>query len=162
MNGVFTQSDVLIRFHCFLIVIWPLLSGWPEVVSLNFWTQSMDDRLREGIGLFNERRFFECHEVLEALYQETEATNKPFIEGLIQLAAAFRIFCEFGEVKGPVRMIYQALVRFENYQPDFLQVRVSEAAAAMETWAKQAERGANAPPPSSVPKIPLQRSDFFS
>jgi predicted metal-dependent hydrolase len=122
----------------------------------------MDARLREGIGLFNERRFFECHEVLEALYQETEAANKPFIEGLIQLAAAFRIFCEFGEVKGPVRMIYQALVRFENYQPDFLQVRVSEAAAAMETWAKQAERGANAPPPSSVPKIPLQRSGFFS
>ena len=85
----------------------------------------MDARLREGIGLFNERRFFECHEVLEALYHETDAANKPFIEGLIQLAAAFRIFCEFGEVKGPVRMIYQALVRFENYQPDFLQVRVS-------------------------------------
>jgi uncharacterized protein len=122
----------------------------------------MDARLREGMGLFNERRFFECHEVLEALYHETEAANKPFIEGLIQLAAAFRIFCEFGEVKGPVRMIYQALVRFENYQPDFLQVRVSETTAAIETWAKQAEQAANAPPPSSIPKISLQRSGFFS
>ena len=112
--------------------------------------------------MFNERRFFECHEVLEALYGETDAVNKPFIEGLIQLAAAFRIFCEFGEIKGPVRMIYQALVRFENYQPDFLQVRVGEATAAMETWAKQAERASIVPPPSSVPKIPLQRSGFFS
>jgi len=122
----------------------------------------MDARLREGIGLFNERRFFECHEVLEALYHETDAVNKPFVEGLIQLAAAFRIFCEFDEVKGPVRMIYQALVRFENYQPDFLQVRVSETTAAMEAWAKQAEQAASAPPPSSVPKISLQRSGFFS
>lgn len=122
----------------------------------------MDARLREGIGLFNDRRFFECHEVLEALYQETEAGNKPFIEGLIQLAAAFRIFSEFSEVKGPVRMIYQALVRFENYQPDFLQVRVRELSAALESWAKQAQQAASPPPATSVPKIPLQRFGFFS
>jgi predicted metal-dependent hydrolase len=122
----------------------------------------MDPRLRKGINLFNERRFFECHEVLEALYQDTETANKPFIEALIQLAAAFRIFCEFGEFKGPVRMIYQALVRFENYQPDFLQLRVQEFSAALESWAKQAERAASPPAASSVPKIPLERSWFFS
>ena len=122
----------------------------------------MDAQLREGISLFNERRFFECHEVLEALYHETEAANKPFIEGLIQLAAAFRIFCEFGELRGPVRMIYQALVRFENYQPVFLHVRVNELTAAMEGWAKQAEQAASVPPPSSVPKISQQRFGFFS
>ena len=122
----------------------------------------MDSRLREGIILFNDRRFFECHEVLEALYQEIEPADKPFVEGLIQLAAAFRIFSEFGEVKGPVRMIYQALVRFENYQPDFLQVRVQEMSAALERWAKQAEKAASPPAVASVPKIPLQRSWFFS
>jgi len=122
----------------------------------------MDARLREGISLFNDRRFFECHEVFEELYQETETANKPFIEGLIQLAAAFRIFCDFGEVKGPVRMIYQALVRFENYQPDFLQVGVQEMTTTLESWAKQAERAAIPPPPYSVPKIPLLRIGFFS
>jgi hypothetical protein len=81
---------------------------------------------------------------------------------LIQLAAAFRIFSEFAEVKGPVRMIYQALVRFENYQPDFLQVRVQELSAVMEQWAKQAQQAASPPPVTSVPKIPLQRFGFFS
>jgi predicted metal-dependent hydrolase len=122
----------------------------------------MDVRLREGINLFNEQRFFECHEALEALYQEAEVANKPFIEGLIQVAAAFRIFSEFGEVKGPVRMIYQALVRFEHYQPDFLQVRVRELIATLDSWAKQAQQAARAPAASSIPKIPLQRSGFFS
>jgi uncharacterized protein len=116
----------------------------------------MDVRLREGINLFNEQRFFECHEALEALYQEAEVANKPFIEGLIQLAAAFRLFSEFGEVKGPVRMIYQALVRFEHYQPDFLQVRVGELSASLESWAQQAQQDRRAPA-SSIPKIPLQR-----
>jgi predicted metal-dependent hydrolase len=122
----------------------------------------MDVRLREGINLFNEQRFFECHEALEALYQEAEVANKPFIEGLIQVAAAFRIFSEFGEVKGPVRMIYQALVRFEHYQPDFLQVRVRELIATLESWAKQAQAAPRTPAASSIPKIPLQRSGFFS
>jgi hypothetical protein len=122
----------------------------------------MDARLREGIKLFNDRRFFECHEVLEALYQEIDPADKAFIEGLVQLAAAFRIFSEFGEIKGPIRMIYQALVRFENYQPDFLQVRVQEMSAALESWAKQAEKAASPPALASLPKIPLQRSWFFS
>lgn len=117
----------------------------------------MDARLREGVNLFNEGRFFECHEALEALYQQTEAVNKPFIEGLIQIAAAFRIFSEFGEVKGPVRMIYQALVRFEHYQPDFLQVRVRELSGSLESWAKQAQQAPGAPPPTSIPKISLKR-----
>ena len=113
----------------------------------------MDARLGEGIGLFNDGQFFECHEVLEALYPETDDANKPFLEGLIQLAAAFRLFADFGEVKGPVRMVRQALIRFENYQPAFMQVRVAELSAALEAWAKATEAG-SAPAPS-IPKIQL-------
>ena len=120
----------------------------------------MDARLREGIGLFNDGRFFESHEVLEAFYLETDDASKPFLEGLIQLAAAFRIFADFAEIKGPVRMVRQALIRFENYQPAFMQVRVAELSVALETWAKATE-GAGAPAPA-IPKIPLQRLGLFS
>jgi predicted metal-dependent hydrolase len=121
----------------------------------------MDARLREGIELFNQGRFFDCHEVLEGLYLETEDANKPFLEGLIQLAAAFRMFCDFGEVKGAVRMIYQALIRFENYQPAFLRVRVQDLCTAAEAWAKAAERSEDKPSASSIPKIQIQRFSFF-
>ena|ERR671922_2060840 len=121
----------------------------------------MDARLREGINLFNQRRFFDCHEVLEGFYRETDEANKPFLEGLIQLAAAFRLFCDFGEIRGPVRMIYQALIRFENYQPVFLQVRVRKLCETAETWAKAAEDGEAKPLVSSIPKIRIQRFSFF-
>jgi len=122
----------------------------------------MNARLREGIGLFNEGRFFECHEALENLYYETDAVNKPFVEGLVQLAAALRIFADFGETRGPVRMVYQALIRLENYQPTFLEVRVDALCAALEAWAKAIEKiGAQTPPPA-VPKIPLRSPGFFS
>ncbi len=115
----------------------------------------MDDRLRKGIDFFNDGRFFESHELLETFYQDTEDTHKPFIEGLIQLAVAFRIFSEFGELKGPVRMIYQAVIRFENYQPAFLEVSVSELSADMEAWAKAAEKAATPTLSRPIPKIPL-------
>ncbi len=121
----------------------------------------MDARLRKGIRLFNDRQFFDCHEALEALYLDTESANKPFLEGLIQLAAAFRIFCEFDETRGPVRMIHQALVRLENYQPLFLHVRVEQLMAELEAWAKLAEAAKIPPPLSSIPKISYQRFDFF-
>jgi len=121
----------------------------------------MDARLREGIRLFNEQQFFECHEILEPYFQETEAPNKPFLEGLIQLAAAFRLYREFGEIKGPVRMVHQALVRFENYQPSFLEICVNELSQAAEAWAKAAENAADRVS-SALPKIKLQKRTFFS
>jgi hypothetical protein len=122
----------------------------------------MDARLREGIRLFNDGRFFDCHEILEGFYQETEEVNKPFLEGLIELAAAFRLFCDFGEIKGPVRMIYQALIRLENFQPVFLQIRVTDLFQAAEAWAKAAEAPGSMPSASTIPKVQLQRFSFFS
>lgn len=116
----------------------------------------MDARLREGIGLFNQERYFECHEVLENFYRETDEQNKPFLEGLIQLAAAFRMVRDFGEIRGPVRMIHQALIRFENYQPDFLQIRVKELCQAAEAWAKAAQTAGAKPAAADLPKIALQ------
>ena len=121
----------------------------------------MDARLREGIRLFNQRQFFACHEVLEDFYHEAEPESRPFLEGLIQLAAAFRLFSDFGETKGSVRMIYQALIRFENYQPDYLQVRVKDLCQSAEAWAKAAEAAKGQPAVEPIPKIQFQRFKFF-
>ena len=121
----------------------------------------MDARLREGIDLFNQGRFFESHEILEQFYHQTEAVHKPFVEGLIQLAAAFRLYTDFGEVKGPVRLIRQALIRFENYQPSYLEVRVRDLSESMEAWAEKAADSAGRPF-SSIPKIHLDGFSLFS
>lgn len=114
----------------------------------------MDARLREGIRLFNEGRFFESHETLEQFYLETEDGHKPFLEGLIELAVAFRLYTDFGEIKGPVRMIYQALIRFENYPASHLEIRVRDLSESMEAWAKEADEAGKTV--SSIPKIPVQ------
>jgi uncharacterized protein len=120
----------------------------------------MNDRLREGIKLFNEGRFFEAHQTWETLYQDTEKSHKPFLEGLIQLSAACRLIEDFGEIKGPVKLIYQALMRFDNYQPTYFDVKVADLVATMEAWAKELEAsGIRGQKP--VPTIGVRRFRFF-
>jgi predicted metal-dependent hydrolase len=104
----------------------------------------MDPRLRKGIRSFNAGRFFESHESLEDFYQRTEEEHRPFLEGLVQLAAACRLFSDLGEVKGPVRMIRQAIIRLENYQPNYLGIRVRRLIRALEKWTNLLEAGAKA------------------
>lgn len=118
----------------------------------------VDARLREGIRLFNAGRYFESHESLEDFYLSAEERDKPFLEGLIQLAAAFRLFRDFDEVKGPARMVRQALIRLENYQPAYLGIKVTSLIRAMETWVE--ETGSN-PAAKRVPKIFVRRFMFF-
>lgn len=122
----------------------------------------MDARLRQGVGLFNDGKFFEAHEALESFYQDTEEENKAFLEGLIGLAAAFRLYCDFAETRGPVRMIYQSLIRLENYQPAFLQIDVRALCESAEAWAKKMESGGDPRPSPDIPKIRTQRFRFFS
>lgn len=120
----------------------------------------MDARLREGIRLFNAGFYFESHESIEDFYLRADENYKPFLEGLIQLAAACRLFRDFGEVKGPVRMIYQAIIRLENYQPVYLKIRVQDLIHEMEAWAKQAEIDSQSVR-EQIPKIQLRRFGFF-
>lgn len=119
----------------------------------------MDARFREGIRLFNAGRYFESHEALEDFYRRADETHKPFLEALVQLAAAFRLRAEFGEVKGPVRMARQALIRLESYPPAYLGVKVARLMRAVESWAEAAEK--NPAAGTSAPKILLRRFGWF-
>ncbi|MGB0742301.1 MAG: DUF309 domain-containing protein, partial [Planctomycetaceae bacterium] len=53
-----------------------------------------DERLAEGVKLFNEGEFFACHDVLEDLWTEQVCPERTFLQGLIQLAVALHHFEE--------------------------------------------------------------------
>ncbi len=48
-----------------------------------------EEILKLGIGCFNRQEFFECHEVLEEVWLAEPPEEKPFYQGLIQIAAGF-------------------------------------------------------------------------
>jgi uncharacterized protein len=52
-------------------------------------TSTQKERLREGLVRFNRGDFFECHEILEAVWLEASGEDKIFLQGLIQVAVSF-------------------------------------------------------------------------
>ena len=69
-------------------------------------TDEWPEKYVEGIRLFNEEEFFECHDVLEELWAETLGEDKKFLQGLIQASVA--LFHFGNENLGGARKLYHA------------------------------------------------------
>jgi predicted metal-dependent hydrolase len=88
------------------------------------------EKYLEGIRLFNEEEFFECHEVLEELWQETLGKEKKFYQGLIQAAVA--LFHFGNENLGGARKLYVAMrEKLDPYRPAFQGLDVDKFLAEM-------------------------------
>ncbi len=81
----------------------------------------IDKRFQEGLRLFKEKKFFECHDVIEELWLETPAEDpyRDLYKGVIQAAAALyqlerKIF------SGAVGLYRSSLVYLEKYKPSAL------------------------------------------
>lgn len=48
--------------------------------------ESVDPRLGEGIALFNRGDYYACHDLLEAIWMEANTLEKPFYQGILQVA----------------------------------------------------------------------------
>ena len=51
-------------------------------------TREKEEILREGIELFNEERFWVCHEMLERIWHPSKGEEREIIQGMILTAAA--------------------------------------------------------------------------
>ncbi len=65
---------------------------------------------RDGITLFNEERFWECHEVLEQIWHPAKGAERNIIQGLILTAAAL-VHHQKGERDICLSMLSKALLR---------------------------------------------------
>ena len=45
--------------------------------------------LHEAILLFNDEAFYECHEILEELWEKLKGEEKQWIQGLLQISVGF-------------------------------------------------------------------------
>ena len=77
---------------------------------------SLDTRLIKGIDEFNERLFFECHETLEEIWLEEHGEDRPFYQGLIQVAAGY-LKWEQGALIGAIKLWQRGLEKLTTY-PD--------------------------------------------
>lgn len=117
----------------------------------------MNYELSEGVRRFNAGRFWDAHESWEEIWLEAEPPEKTFLQGMIQLAAAYHHF-QRGTLPGGVRLVEAALEKLRSFPEGYMGIeRASaiEAASRHGVWARKAlESGSDAAlAPRDFPKL---------
>jgi len=72
------------------------------------------EQFERGIAHFNSGEFFQAHEVWEELWLRATGTEKPFLRGIIQVAAAFHHF-KRRNVTGAKSLLAAGLAKLSKY-----------------------------------------------
>jgi uncharacterized protein len=108
-----------------------------------------EEEYRRGIRLFNERNFFDAHEVWEDVWRESSGAEKKFLQGLIQVAVAFHHHST-GNVVGAVSLLERARKNLAEYSGDFGGIRLTTLLDSIAAWRETIGSGAELP---AFPKI---------
>jgi uncharacterized protein len=88
-------------------------------------TDELPEQYREGIRLFNEEEFFDCHDVLEELWSETVGPERKFLQGLIQ--ASIALFHFGNENFGGAKKLYLSATKNLDFHGDeFMGIKLGE------------------------------------
>jgi predicted metal-dependent hydrolase len=79
------------------------------------WTEGA---LAEGLRLYDAGEFFTAHEAWESVWLKSPEPEKTFLQGLIQVTAAFH-HLQRNNPLGTVLLLQAALRRLDRYPPGF-------------------------------------------
>jgi uncharacterized protein len=96
--------------------------------------------LARGVALFNEGAYWEAHEAWEELWLRATPELRRFVQGLIQLAAAWHHVGR-GNRRGAERLFRSGLEKLTPYRPVHAGIDVSEAAALAEAQLREEDAG---------------------
>lgn len=90
-----------------------------------------DPRISDGIRLFNEREFFECHDVFEEVWSEIVGPQKTFFQGLIHAAVCLHHF-EEGNLGGARKMYGSCVAYLQSFEPELCGIDISRLLTDLE------------------------------
>ena len=99
----------------------------------------MDAELLEFIHLFNSRKFFESHEVLEKKWLRCRGKDKLFYQGLIQLAVALAHHVR-GNSGGAKRTFSNSKKKLKKFFPRYLGLAVQNLTVKTEKYLNQGDK----------------------
>lgn len=130
-----------------------------QLLSAEADSRMEDPRYLAFFECFNDRRFFEAHEVLEELWLEVKHSGEgDFYKGLIQLAAAFLHWQE-GRPGPAAALLRTARDRLAKYAPLHHRLEVVGVLGIADEWVAYIEGGLLAGQALSreVPRLALRR-----
>lgn len=90
-----------------------------------------DERIDQGIALFNQQEFFACHDVFEDFWSELVGPEKPFFQGLIHASVCLFHF-EGGNLGGARKMYSSFRAYVGDFAPEFCGIQVQQLLDDME------------------------------
>ncbi|HYM21199.1 MAG TPA: DUF309 domain-containing protein [Candidatus Kapabacteria bacterium] len=92
---------------------------------------TFDERFRMGVGLINRKEFFEAHDVLEDLWNETHGELRLFLQGMIQ-AAVGCYHLSNGNTTGAISQYQKSLDKLTKYPDDYMGIDLSSFREGLE------------------------------
>lgn len=85
-----------------------------------------------GIELFNDGKFFECHEVWETIWLKAEGIEREFLLAMIQVAAAL-LHIQRGNFSGAQSVGRRAIGKLKNLPERLMNIDTQEIRLSLET-----------------------------
>jgi hypothetical protein len=104
-----------------------------------------------GLEHFNSRRFFEAHEVWEEIWLVEAEPEKTFLQGLIQLAAAYHHYVR-GNPSGAESLLASGIVKLSRFPAHHHGLSIGELRATAKQWARLLGEGKN-PGSTRLPRL---------
>jgi uncharacterized protein len=127
---------------------------WQGAQRMKFdWTEGA---LAEGLRLYDAGEFFAAHEAWESVWLLAREPEKTFLQGLIQVTAAFHHLQRENRL-GTARLLRAALGRLEHFPAYFGGISVDLLRNDIRTWLQVLDTAAPAPQASPVRITCLRR-----
>jgi predicted metal-dependent hydrolase len=116
--------------------------------------QKKDRLLQKGLAAFNSEHFYDAHEHWEEVWLETPNPDKMFLQGLIQVAAAFHHFSRANR-QGCRNLLRAGLDKLECFPGEHWGLAIEPLRASVRGWLAALDTGdiGESPEPEKFPRI---------
>ncbi|MGF1460292.1 MAG: DUF309 domain-containing protein [Leptolyngbyaceae cyanobacterium] len=90
-------------------------------------------QLQTGIQQFNQGEYYACHDTLEAVWMTAPIAEKPFFQGILQLAVALYHLSNHNW-RGTAILLGEGIQRLEPFEPSYHTVDVSALLDCADVW----------------------------
>jgi hypothetical protein len=108
-----------------------LIEKYKWVIDAGRCQEAPPPLLLEGLRLFNQREFFECHEVIEQAWNEETAPVRLMFQGILQLGVAC-YHIQNKNWRGAMKLIERGLPKIERFGPACMGLDLAELIRAAE------------------------------
>jgi uncharacterized protein len=99
-----------------------------------------EELFAHGLELFNTRYFFEAHEAWEEIWLHTAPPEKTFLQGLIQVTAAFHHHSR-ENLRGTKSLLRAGLLKLEDFPPHHRGLNIEKLRKVARRWLEVLDSG---------------------